>query len=50
MDFVKISQLALSESFTIKKMFSHPLPRIFSRIFIYNEFVLVAELTDNFAQ
>jgi SAM-dependent methyltransferase len=50
MDFLKISRLALSENFTIKKMFSHPLPRIFSHIFIYNEFVLIAELTDNVAQ
>jgi SAM-dependent methyltransferase len=42
MDFEKIGGIIMRCGLNICKTYSHPLPEIFSRLFIYNEFVVIA--------
>jgi SAM-dependent methyltransferase len=43
MDFAKLSMITSQCSLRIERSFSHPLPRIFSRVFVYNEYVVIAK-------
>ena len=41
-NFEKLEAIVLRCNLVVEKSYSHPLPRIFSRLFIYNEFVVIA--------
>ena len=42
LNFEKLEAIVLRCNLVVEKSFSHPFPRIFSRLFIYNEFVVIA--------
>ncbi len=43
MDFTQVGKLAVDLGLRVRKSYSFPLPRIFGKLFTYNEFVVVAE-------